>query len=57
MKKKVTIGILLIVLALSTVFIIRLISGEDNWVCEEGIWVKHGNPTGPMPSKQCSTVK
>lgn len=33
----------------------RLIIGgsEDNWICSKGQWVKHGNPSKPMPTNQC----
>jgi len=43
--------------------IIRLISGEDDWICErqpasaggsgEARWVKHGQPSAPMPTGEC----
>lgn len=32
---------------------VRLFSGEDNWICENGQWVKHGNPSYPAPSVKC----
>jgi len=36
------------------IFTIRLFSGnEDFWFCQEGVWVKHGNPAAPMPSENC----
>lgn len=31
----------------------RFFSGEDNWICENGKWIKHGNPSNPPPSKEC----
>lgn len=35
----------------------RFLSGyEDTWICQDGIWVKHGNPTRPMPSESCDTA-
>jgi plastocyanin len=34
----------------------RLISGdEDTWLCVNGAWVKHGNPSG-QPTGQCGQV-
>lgn len=34
-------------------FSIRFFSGEDNWVCENGRWVRHGNPSFEAPSIEC----
>lgn len=38
---------------LLAVFSIRFFSGEDNWVCQNGEWVKHGNPSFPAPVTEC----
>ncbi len=35
------------------IFTIRLFSGEDNWVCQNGQWVKHGNPDFAAPKSIC----
>jgi len=37
------------------IFILRFIAGgpEDNWICDNGVWVKHGQPSQPMPEKPC----
>jgi uncharacterized membrane protein (UPF0127 family) len=33
---------------------IRFFSGdEDSWICNNGEWVKHGNPKGDMPLGNC----
>ncbi|MDD5725875.1 MAG: DUF2178 domain-containing protein [Patescibacteria group bacterium] len=32
---------------------VRLFSGEDDWICSQGQWVKHGNPSFPAPSTEC----
>ncbi len=34
-------------------FGIRLLSGEDNWICVNGTWVMHGKPSAPKPTKAC----
>jgi hypothetical protein len=36
-------------------FVIRFIAGgpEDDWTCRNGVWVKHGQPSAPMPSSEC----
>lgn len=47
----VTIAIVLAIFI--TFFSIRLFSGEDNWVCKNGQWVKHGNPSFEAPSVEC----
>jgi hypothetical protein len=51
MWTKILIGLLIAV----ALFIIgaRLFSPEDTWICQDGQWVKHGNPSAPMPSGTC----
>ena len=34
-------------------FFIRLISGEDDWICVNGQWIKHGQPDGVKPTIKC----
>lgn len=34
-------------------FSIRLLTGEDNWICQKGEWVKHGQPSSSKPEKEC----
>lgn len=49
-----------IVISLLIIFVIIagvrfLIGGaEDDWICDNGEWVKHGSPSAPMPSEPCS---
>lgn len=31
----------------------RIFSGEDDWICKGGEWVKHGNPSFEAPSVPC----
>lgn len=28
---------------------------EDTWICENGVWIKHGNPKVQMPTKECKS--
>jgi len=36
---------------------IRFFSGsEDYWICENGTWVKHGNPSVEMPIGNCGNI-
>ena len=39
-----------IILAIAS---IRLFSGEDNWICKDGQWIKHGQPDFPAPTVPC----
>ena len=36
---------------------IRFFSGEDNWICQNGEWVKHGNPEAEKPTIGCGKFK
>lgn len=37
------------------VFLVRFVLGgnEDSWICENGAWVRHGNPSLAMPKEPC----
>ncbi len=52
MKKYYMIAAAAIVL-LGIVFSLRLLSGEDDWICENGQWTKHGNPSAEKPETPC----
>lgn len=52
-KKAVYYFLTTLIIALVTVFTIRLFSGEDNWVCQKGQWVKHGQPSFSAPTSIC----
>ncbi|TSD03348.1 MAG: Uncharacterized protein Athens071416_29 [Parcubacteria group bacterium Athens0714_16] len=49
--KKQIITIIVLLILLAVMFIIR--GDEDNWICEGNGWVKHGNPSSPIPTEQC----
>lgn len=40
-------------LILIVMFAMRLFSAEDNWLCENGEWIKHGNPSSEKPTIEC----
>lgn len=44
-------------IGLAVVFVIVLflrgVSGEDDWICQKGKWVKHGNPKSAAPAFPC----
>ena len=46
----VAVLILFLVMAVMTV---RVFSGEDNWLCQNGQWIKHGQPDWPAPTAEC----
>ncbi len=54
--KKVFLILVSITLLLALALLIRFsFSGaEDAWVCENGAWIKHGNPTAAMPTEVCA---
>lgn len=53
-KKKATLYFFTaLVVAVIIVFTLRLFSGEDNWLCQNGQWVKHGQPSFPAPTTIC----
>lgn len=42
-----------IVLAIVAIGGLRALSPEDDWLCQDGQWVKHGQPEMPMPTTPC----
>jgi len=58
--KKILLALLVLVLGgLVLVFVLspslraQFLSGEDGWLCQNGEWVKHGNPSGSKPTVPC----
>jgi len=45
----------IIILVLLAIFSLRFILGgsEDDWICVNGEWVKHGAPSAPKPEGSC----
>lgn len=52
-KKLIYTAIVLVFFMLLTIFSLRAFSGEDNWVCDSGEWIKHGQPSYPAPTVEC----
>lgn len=54
------IGILAIVIFLTAgtiIFGLRFFSGdEDTWLCQNNVWVKHGNPSVSAPATGCGVA-
>ncbi len=51
---KVFAGLVAVVVFVGVVFlVIRFSSPEDSWLCQNGAWIKHGNPSEAMPLTGC----
>src|SRR3989338_5413775 len=49
---------ILLILVLIVVFGLRFFSGdEDAWLCQNGEWIKHGQPSAPRPTSGCVDLK
>lgn len=46
-----------IIISITTVICLRIFSGEDNWVCNNGEWIKHGSPDLVKPNMPCGDFK
>lgn len=51
MNKLTIIGLIIILIGIGFYFFRG--GNEDKWVCEDGIWVKHGNPSTEVPTEPC----
>ncbi|MBU4350775.1 GerMN domain-containing protein [Candidatus Parcubacteria bacterium] len=51
--------VIAIVLVVSGIILgIRFFSGsEDTWICQDGRWLKHGQPSAPMPVSGCGQIQ
>lgn len=55
-KGKIIFKVLILALVLLGIWIfIRFVLGgpEDSWICQNGEWVKQGNPSEPKPTTVC----
>ncbi|PJE59868.1 MAG: hypothetical protein COU85_01330 [Candidatus Portnoybacteria bacterium CG10_big_fil_rev_8_21_14_0_10_44_7] len=54
-NKIINIAIIVIFVATAVFFVRFMLSGpEDGWVCQDGQWIKHGQPGESMPAQPCS---
>ncbi|MFA6553496.1 MAG: hypothetical protein WCT27_03640 [Patescibacteria group bacterium] len=53
MKKTFIIIGTVIVVAVVVLLAIRFFTPEDSWICDNGQWVKHGNPSAAKPTNGC----
>lgn len=44
----------IVVIIVATALWIKGASGEDSWICVDGQWIRHGNPSAPMPVTPCT---
>jgi len=51
--KRILVIILIVVL---TMLFIRILSQEDDWICVDNDWIKHGYPSAPKPTEPCGTI-
>lgn len=42
-----------ILIATIGIVLVLLRGSEDDWICQNGQWVKHGNPSRPIPTTLC----
>jgi hypothetical protein len=58
MKKIILILSLVILVLMTAIVVMRfgLVGSEDSWLCQKGVWIKHGNPQGPAPLTGCESV-
>lgn len=52
-NKKSFIIFIIILSIFVAIFTLRLFSGEDNWVCQNGQWIEHGHPDFAAPTVPC----
>ncbi|MDD4271187.1 MAG: GerMN domain-containing protein [Patescibacteria group bacterium] len=59
LKTKLFWQVIVIILLIAVAILgIRFLSGpEDTWLCQDGQWVKHGNPGAAMPIAACGERK
>jgi hypothetical protein len=53
MRKVLIFMVIFILVIVFVVGVIRLFSGEDDWICKNGEWIEHGHPSAPKPTGTC----
>ncbi|MDD4287174.1 MAG: hypothetical protein PHO20_01910 [Candidatus Peribacteraceae bacterium] len=51
---RVTILAIIVVGVIGVALWLKAVSGEDSWLCVNGEWIKHGNPSAAMPQIPCT---
>ena len=52
-KKKVYLFFSILIAFIVIIVGLRMFSGEDNWICKNGQWQKHGQPNFQAPQTEC----
>ncbi len=52
-KNRIYLAILSLAVLILLLFGLRILSGEDGWMCQNGKWVEHGHPDFPAPQTEC----
>ncbi len=54
-KKQLYVLIIVMIIMVAALLYFRFILGgnEDTWLCKDGVWIEHGNPSDPMPTYPC----
>jgi hypothetical protein len=55
MNKKIIIMVVVVVVVILSVFAYFRFN-EDTWLCQNGQWVKHGQPSSPAPTSGCGNA-
>lgn len=53
MKKLLIPVLLTLVFVVFVMVLVKGLSNEDDWICDNGEWVKHGVPSAPKPTESC----
>ena len=56
-SKKLWLIFFIIIVIFFIIAIVRFSSPEDDWICQNGKWVKHGNPSLNQPQELCYEKK
>ncbi len=56
-NRKAIIAVEIIAVAAIAIAGLRLFSGEDEWICRNGEWIRHGNPSALKPESGCEIKK
>lgn len=51
--KKTYIAIIVVLSIIAAIGTVRVFSGEDDWICKDGVWIEHGHPSFPAPTVPC----
>lgn len=53
LKRKILTALGIVMIIMIIMAGLRLLSGEDDWTCQNGEWVQHGHPDFPAPTIEC----